>query len=264
MNVAISQPTYLPWSGFFDLIDQVDQFVLLDDVQFVKQSWHRRNRIKSSRGLMWLTVPVVFHGLRGQPISEVAIREPRFWEKHVRAVEVNYGRAPFFENYYPAFRELMQRGAHGGNLLELNIELIRWLAGELNVTTPLVRSSTLHVEAKRSARLVSICKCLGASQYVSPRSAYYLLEDVSLFTDAALKLGFHNYTHPIYEQRFPPFLPFASTLDLLFNHGPESGAIMRSGRGPLLAPEELDQHSSDSIDTGAESCSSRESECSPS
>jgi len=245
VKAAISQPSYLPWSGFFDLIDQVDQFVLLDDAQFVKQSWHQRNRIKSSSGLQWLTVPVMFRGRLGQPLCDVTIREPRFWEKHVRAVEVSYGRARFFESYYPTFQDLLQAGALSGNLLDLNIELIRWLAKELNVTTPMVRSSTLNVEGKRSARLVSICKSLGAAEYVSPRSASYLLEDVSLFNEVALKVWFQNYVHPMYEQRFPPFLPFASTLDLLFNHGPESGAIMRSGRGPLFVPEQLERPSAE-------------------
>ena len=239
MKVAISQPSYLPWSGFFDLVDQVDRFVLLDDAQFVKQSWHQRNRIKSPSGLLWLTVPVIFRGRLGQPLCDVMIREPQFWEKHVRAVEVSYGKARYFERYYPTLKEVLQDRSLSGRLLDLNIELIRWLAKELGVTTPMVRSSTLCVEGKRSARLVSICKLLGAADYVSPRSATYLLEDEGLFNEGGLKIWFQNYTHPTYEQRFPPFLPFASALDLLFNHGPESGGIMRSGRGQPFAPEQL-------------------------
>jgi WbqC-like protein len=239
MKVAISQPGYLPWSGFFDLVDQVDQFVLLDDAQFVKQSWHQRNRIKSSSGLLWLTVPVAFRGRLGQPLCEVMIREPEFSEKHSRAVEVNYGRARYFESYYPMLKEILQNHSHGGRLLDLNIELIQWLAKELTVTTPMVRSSALSVEGKRSARLVSICKLLGAADYMSPRSAIYLLEDVALFQAGGLKVWFQNYTHPSYEQRFPPFVAYASALDLLFNHGPESGEIMRRGRGQPFAPEQL-------------------------
>jgi WbqC-like protein family len=239
VKIAISQPTYLPWSGFFDLIDQVDQFVLLDDAQFVKQSWHQRNRIKSPSGLQWLTVPVVIHGLLGQPICEATIRDHQFWEKHTRAVEVNYGRAPHFDQYYPTLRQILQTGASNGNLANLNIELIQWLAGELVISTPLVRSSTLKLDEKRSAKLVSICKFLGATDYISPRSAEYLLEDRELFQDGGVAVWFQNYKHPAYEQRFPPFAPYASLLDLLFNHGPVSGEIMRSGRGAPLTPEEL-------------------------
>lgn len=239
MKVAISQPSYLPWSGFFDLVDQVDQFVLLDDAQFVKQSWHQRNRIKSTSGLLWLTVPVIFRGRLGQPIYEVMIREPQFWEKHVRAVEVNYGKARYFERYYPSLKKILQDCSQSGRLVDLNIELIRWLGTELEVTTPMVRSSALSIEGTRSARLVSICKLLGGTDYVSPRSASYLIEDGKLFSESGLNVWFQNYTHPTYEQRFPPFVPFASVLDLLFNRGPESGVIMRRGRGRPLAPEEL-------------------------
>lgn len=239
MKIAISQPSYLPWSGFFDLVDQVDQFVLLDDAQFVKQSWHQRNRIKSPSGLLWLTVPVVFRGRLGQPLCEVMIRDTQFWEKHARAVEVNYGKARFFDQYYPALKEILQKCSRGGRLIDLSIELIQWLAKEMNVATPMVRSSALGVEGKRSARLVSVCKLLGAADYVSPRSAVYLLEDERLFMESGLNIWFQNYTHPTYEQRFPPFVPYASALDLLFNHGLESGGIMRSGRGQLFAPEEL-------------------------
>ncbi len=100
MRIAISQPSYLPWLGYFDLIDQVDTFVVLDTVQFEKQSWQQRNRIKTSAGLMWLTVPVVFRGLLGQKILEVEVRDAEFWRKHLRGIEVNYRRAPCFEEYF--------------------------------------------------------------------------------------------------------------------------------------------------------------------
>ncbi len=101
MRIAITQPTYLPWLGYFDLIDQVDTFVVLDTVQFERQSWQHRNRIKTSTGLQWLTVPVVFRDLLGQKILEVEIRDIEFRRKHLRGIEVNYARAPFFEEYFP-------------------------------------------------------------------------------------------------------------------------------------------------------------------
>ena len=239
MKIAISQPGYLPWAGFFDLIDQVDKFVLLDDAQFVKQSWQQRNRIKGPSGLQWLTVPVVFRGRFGQALCEVEIREPGFWEQHLRAVQVNYGKARYFDNYFESFRRILQEQRREAKLVDLNLALIQWLAGELGVTTPMVRSSTLGIEGKRSGRLVAMCSQLGASDYVSPRSATYLLEDLELFAAGASNVWFQNYTHPEYEQRFPPFQPYASALDLLFNTGPESGAIMRSGRGKPFNPQEV-------------------------
>jgi hypothetical protein len=242
VKIAISQPGYLPWTGFFDLIDQVDQFVLLDDAQFVKQSWHQRNRIKSSTGtgLQWLTVPVVFRGCPRQPLCEVKIREPRFRQKHLRSVEVNYGRARYFKHYFPRFREILEKYGPGERLIDLNLALVQWLAVELSIKTPMVRSSTLHLEGHRSGHLVATCERLGATDYLSPRSATYLLNDLSMFAEEGIAVYFHNYSCPEYEQRFPPFLPYASAVDLLFNKGPESGDIMRSGRkAPLPAAEVL-------------------------
>lgn len=239
MKIAISQPGYLPWSGFFDLVDQVDQFVLLDDAQFVKQSWDQRNRIKSSTGLQWLTVPVVFRGRLGQPLCEVEIREPEFWQKHLRSVEVNYGKARYFANYFPRLKEIMEKCRPEQKLIDLNLTLMEWLMVELGVKTPLLRASTLGVEGKRSGRLVSMCKLLGATDYLSPRSAIYLLDDLAMFADVGLKVWFQNYKHPEYDQRFPPFVPYASVLDLLLNKGPEAGEIMRSGRGQAFSPEQV-------------------------
>ncbi len=239
MKIAISQPAYLPWCGFFDLMDQVDQFVFLDDAQFVKQSWHHRNRIKATGALQWLTVPVAYHGKLGQPICDVTIQDPQFAGRHARAVEVNYGRSHYFEEYYPAFRAILQKYSGGGRLVELNLELIGWLARELMISTPTVRSSSLAAEGKRSARLVSMCKLLGATEYLSPRSADYLLGDLPLFQEARVTVLFQNYMHPTYQQRFPPFLAHASVLDLVFNEGPAAGGILRSGRKPALEPKDL-------------------------
>ena len=239
MKIAISQPSYLPWCGFFDLIDQVDQFVLLDDAQFVRHTWHHRNRIKGPTGLQWLTVPVVFRGRLGQTLLDVEVRDMEFRQKHIRAIEVNYGKAPYFEAYFPEVKRILEELGSCGKLVDLNIALIQWLARELGVTTPMVRSSTLGIDEKRSVRLVAMCRQLGAVDYISPRSATYLLEDLAMFEEAGLNVRFQNYTHPEYEQRFPPFASHASILDLLLNKGPDAGAIMRSGRGQPLHPDQV-------------------------
>ena len=217
----------------------MDQFVLLDDAQFVKQSWDQRNRIKASTGLEWLTVPVVFRGRLGQPLCNVEIREPDFWRKHLRSVEVNYGKARYFADYFPRLKEILETHGPRQKLIDLNLALIEWLMAELAVKTPLRRASSLGAEGKRSGRLVSICERLGASDYLSPRSAVYLLDDLAMFEQVGLKVWFQNYKHPEYAQRFPPFLPYASVLDLLFNKGRESGEVMRSGRGRPFTPEQV-------------------------
>jgi len=239
MKVAISQPTYLPWLGYFDLIDQVDTFVLLDTVQFEKQSWQQRNRIKTPMGLQWLTVPVSFRGHFGQKIQDVEIREPEFRRNHLRAVALNYSRAPFFNNYFPRLSAILEE-CSAGRLVDLNVHLLKWLLQELGVGTPLVLASSLGLEGKRTELLAKICQELNARQYLSPiGSAGYLLEEMDVLTDRGLHLLFQNYTHPEYRQSFPPFVAYACVLDLIFNEGDRSMEIIRSGRGMPFLPQDV-------------------------
>lgn len=238
MKIAIAQPTYLPWIGYLDLVDQVDQLVLLDSVQFEKQSWQQRNRIKTPTGLQWLTVPVVFRGRLNQRIADVEIRETEFWRDHLRAIELNYRRAPFFDAYYPALSEIM-RSSSGIRLSELTIALLRWFAEALGIKTPMGRSSELSVEGKRTQLLAEICSLTGATTYVSPLgSADYLLSELAVLTDRGVNVVFQHYEHPSYSQLFPPFQPHASVLDLLLNEGENALPILRTGRRVPFAPEE--------------------------
>jgi hypothetical protein len=240
VKIAIAQPTYLPWLGYFDLLDQVDQFVLLDTVQFEKQSWQQRNRIKTPTGLLWLTVPVVFRGRLGQRILDVEIREAEFWRDHLRAIELNYRRAPFFDPYYPVLSELLPAAASGLRLAELNIRLFRWLAEAMGINTPIVRSSELAANGKRTHLLAEICSLVGATTYVSPLgSADYLLSELPILNARGIDVVFQHYEHPSYHQLFTPFQTHASVLDLMFNEGPNSLAIVRSGRHKAFAPMEV-------------------------
>ena len=243
MKIAIAQPTYLPWLGYFDLLDQVDKFVLLDTVQFEKKSWQQRNRIKTPTGLLWLTVPVVSRGRLGQRIVEVEIREAEFWRDHLRTVELNYRRAPFFDDYYPALSELLPSASSGLRLAELTISLLRWLAEALGIKTPIARSSELAVDGKRTHLLAEICSLSGATTYVSPLgSADYLLNELPVLTGRGVNVVFQHYEHPTYRQLFPPFQTHASALDLLLNEGDKALAIIRSGRRTPFAPEEAALH----------------------
>lgn len=232
-RIAISQPTYLPWMGYLDQIDSVGTFVLLDNVQFEKQSWQQRNRIKTPTGLQWLSVPVIFKGRFGQRINEVEIRED-FAAKHLRALELNYRRAPYFEQYFPVFGALLSKFGQGMYIADLNHELIDWFMGALGIQSSLIRASSLDCEGKRSSLLVSICKRLDAGAYLAASgSAEYLLKELDLFSEVGINVFFHNYIFPQYAQCFPPFIPYACALDVLFNEGPGSAEIFRSGR---LAP----------------------------
>jgi hypothetical protein len=242
VKIAISQPTYLPWLGYFDLIDQVDAFVLLDNVQFEKQSWQQRNRIKTPIGLQWLTVPVMFRGRFGQLIKDVEIRDEEFWRTHLRAIELNYRRSRFFHQY---FDELSSRLKYtpGTLLTDLNGRLLEWFMGVMGIQTRLVRSSQLQQSGRRTELLANICASLGADQYISPLgSAVYLLEEGNVLVDKGVEVVFQHYEHPRYWQLFPPFQPYASILDLVFNEGERSLEILRSGRRtPFSASQVIEQ-----------------------
>jgi hypothetical protein len=239
LKIAICQPTYLPWLGYFDLMDQVDGFVLLDSVQFEKQSWQHRNRIKTPTGLQWLTVQVSYRGRFGQQIDQVEIRDPEFARKHLRGIELSYRRTPYFDSYYPELADVLN-GHSKGMLADLNIGLLRWFCGVLGVQTPMVRSSAMQAAGRRSELLVNICGELKADSYLSPPgSAEYLMSDLELFVNAGVEVGFHHYEHPEYSQPFPPFCPYAAALDLLFNEGPKSLEILRGGRRVALLPAQL-------------------------
>lgn len=240
MRVAICQPTYLPWLGYFDLIDQVDVFVLLDTVQFERQSWQQRNRIKTPTGLQWLTVPVVFRGRLDQRICDVEIRNCDFSRAHVRALELNYSRAPYFLKLSHELFSILKESKPGSKLLDLNVRLLHLLVSTLGIRTPLILASSLNEEGKRTELLANLCQHLGAVEYVSPLgSAEYLLGDLEIMTGAKIDVTFQHYVHPEYQQRFPPFLPFASVIDLFFNEGERALEIIRSGRRTPFRPEQV-------------------------
>jgi WbqC-like protein family len=243
MKIAISQPTYLPWIGYLDLIDQVDTFVLLDNVQFEKQSWQQRNRIKTPTGLQWLTVPVRFRGRFGQLINEVEIRDIGFCRNHLRAIELNYRRAPFFDAYFEELSSRMTttiRRSSAALMADLDIDLLEWFMEVLGIQTRMLRSSHLKQPGKRTELLANICASLGAKQYVSPLgSAAYLLQDLDVLLNKDLEVIFQRYEHPQYRQLFPPFCPYSSTLDLIFNEGERALDILRSGRRTPFLPEEV-------------------------
>jgi len=240
MKIAISQPTYLPWAGYFDLIDQVDAFVLLDNVQFEKQSWQHRNRIKTPAGLQWLTVPVRCRGRFGQLINEAEIREVGFWRTHLRAIELNYRRAPFFDRYFDELRNRLTKASEALRLVELDVHLLEWFMGVLGVGTPLLLSSHTGQCGKRTELLANLCGALGATQYVSPiGSAAYLLKEMQILQERGIDVIFQHYEHPQYRQLFPPFYAFASVLDLIFNEGEHALEIVRSGRRQGLCPDQV-------------------------
>lgn len=234
MIAVIMQPTYLPWTGYFDLMDTADVFVILDTVQFEKQAWQQRNRIKVGKDeAKWLTVPVVQE--LGQLISAVRTEPGNPWRrKHWGTIEQFYRKAPYWKEYSPGLAAIY--AAPGDSLMQMNIALITFLKEQLGIKTPLVMASTLPVSGEKVSLLTDMCHHLNANVYVSPVRAADYIEKDNTFAAQGITLHYHRYEHPAYAQQFEGFLPFMSVIDLLFNEGPRSLGIIRSGRGTYEPP----------------------------
>jgi len=236
---VIAQPTFLPWLGWFDLADQSHVTIILDDVAFSKQSWQQRNRIRTRNGLEYLTVPVKTSGRLGQRIMDCELADKPFVEKMLKSLQANYAKAPFFETTIDELAMTMRVAASTGRLDELNCALISWMAIKLEITSPMIRASTLGVGGQRGEHVAGICERVSANRYLSPAGAEsYLVKDKEAFDRRGISVWIHVYNHPQYVQRFSPFVPYASALDLIFNVGPAAAGVMRSGRVPARGLEE--------------------------
>lgn len=224
-TLAAHQPQYLPWLGFFDKVAQADVFVLLDNVQFKKNEWQNRNRIKGASGPQWITVPV--RRRFPQTIAEVEVRDTEPWRrKHLRALDSNYRRAAHFEEVMAPIAEVLEQ--RQTRLAPLNIELIRRLMRQLGIETRIVLGSAVEAREDPTLRLIDLCLQMGADTYLSGAGGDYL--DQSAFAAAGISLRFQAYRHPTYPQLYGDFEPYMSVVDLLMNCGPGSFSIIASGR----------------------------------
>ncbi len=226
MKIAIHQPQYLPWLGYFDKMDQADIFVLLDDVQYKKNEWQNRNKLRNSRSWQWITVPVLYEF--GERIMDVKINNRFDWcGKHAKSLEHNYSRTEHFERYFPFFRAAFKQKWE--LLAEINICFIRFLKDALGIKTELVRSSSLGVKDTKTERLVEICRALKADTYISGSGGSEYLDE-ERFSASGISLEYHDYVHPEYRQAYKGFYPEMSVVDLLFCHGGKSLSIIKEGR----------------------------------
>ena len=222
MKLAIHQPQYMPWCGYFHKIACADLFVLLDDVQYKKNEWQHRNRIRTSQGWQWFSVPNQYQF--PQKISDVRVNNAMRWqEKHWRSLCASYGKAAFFNRY----REEFERFFAGSwdFLSPLNCDSVRLLARLLGIHTPMELSSPHHFPGASTERLVNICRHFNADIYLSGAGGKEYL-DVSLFEKAGISVEFQEFSCPVYAQHWSrdaaDFIPGLSAVDLLFNCGEES------------------------------------------
>ena len=221
--VSIHQPEHLPWLGFFDKLRRSDVFVLLDNVQYRKNYFQNRNKIRTATGWQWLTVPVMRRSL-GKPICEVMVDQHHDWRRASwTAIQQHYHRAPYWVRYAPFLEQLYAQAWE--RLVDLNCAIIQWMVAQLGLTTTLVRGSDLSSTGRASDLLLGQCQELGATTYLSgPFGRAYL--DGQVFERAGIAVQFHEFRHPVHPQVYPSFEPSMSTVDLLLNMGPDSLSVI--------------------------------------
>jgi len=212
MKVGIIQSNFLPWRGYFDFIREVDLFVLHDDLQYTKGDWRNRNKIKTSNGVQWITVPVHYQHT-DQLIEETSIDNSKPWARSMlNKIRNSYRKVPFFEPYFSELSDLLLEPA--ASISDLNLCLINWVCTHLEIQTPITFSREYNPQGTKTERLIGILEQVGATTYLSGPSAQDYLEPV--------RLEYKSYDYPEYEQLYPPFEPAVSVIDLLFMVGEQA------------------------------------------
>jgi hypothetical protein len=220
MRCVILQPSYIPWRGYFDLIHRSDVFVFYDDVQYDKNGWRNRNRIKTPRGTQWLTIPVPQRGIvSGKiPINAVTPIGDTWPREHFETLQRSYAEAPYFDAEW--LRRLYENPAT--LLADFTIATTIEIAARLGIRdTRFLRSSELQATGHKTDRVIEVLREVGATHYLSGPSARDYIEPEK-FADAGIELEWMTYEYPEYPQLHPPYDPFVTVLDLLFMTGPDA------------------------------------------
>lgn len=222
MLLTIHQPNFLPWPGFFHKWMISDAMLLLDTVQYEKNEWQNRNRIKTAQGAQWMTVPVNYRF--PQTIREVGIADRRWPRKLSISIEQAYARAPYTQDYWPEVKRILHEPFD--LLRDLNAELIRLMGGFLGCTAPLHMASDFGVtNTDPTGRLLELCAALKADAYLSGQEGRIYL-DRDVFASQGISLYFQRAQAPVYTQLHGEFASHLSILDLLFNLGPKAAALV--------------------------------------
>jgi hypothetical protein len=229
MKLAIHQPHYAPWLGYFAKWAAADLFVFLDTVQYVKNGWQNRNRIKTPEGPRWLTVPV--RARLGTLIRDVIVDTSQPWgARHFAMLENAYGAAPWWVRHRDDLEAFYW--SDWDRLSPVAVSSARWLADKLGIATPTRLASEMALpddaQGDATARLVALCRSVGADTYLAGQNgALYM--DVAQFAKAGITVQTQQYEHPVYAQEHGEFVPFLSALDLLLSHGDEALGILSGG-----------------------------------
>jgi hypothetical protein len=234
-KLGIIQSNYIPWKGYFDIINSVDEFILYDDAQYSKGSWRNRNQIKTAQGLKWLTVPVALRSNLGIKIRDVKIADSQWAKKHWGSLVTNYSAAPYFSEFGPLIHSIYEKPF--AFLSDLNFEFITLICKILEIKTKITWSSEYPINDEDSnLKLLSYCKKTGSNSYLSGPSAKAYI-DLSVFDKNSITVSYYDYdNYPEYPQLFGPFVQNVSVLDLIFNTGASAKTYLQSNSSLFQRP----------------------------
>ena len=224
------QPAYLPWLGYFHRLMLSDLHVVLDSVPASKGDFSNRNRIRTPQGWSWLTVPMTGSRMTTS-IHELQTDPKQQWqERHWKTIETAYRKAPYFHMFEPVVREAVL--APAPTLERACLNVLEPLTQAFGIATPIVFAKDLDLHERKSELVLEICRKTKATTYISgPLGRHYLDRDA--FTRASVEVRFHDYVHPVYPQVYDGFVPLLSAIDVLFNCGPQAGAVIADKQPPL-------------------------------
>lgn len=225
-KIAILQSNYIPWKGYFDMIQMVDEFILYDDMQYTRRDWRNRNKIKTANGLQWLTIPVEVKGKYFQKINETLISDPKWAKDHWATIAHTYAKAKYFKEFKAPFEEFYLSTTET-LLSKVNHQLICIVNEILGIKTKISWSGDYTLADGKTERLLSLVQQAGGTEYISGPAAKDYVEE-QLFADAGVQLTWMDYSgYPEYTQLHPPFEHGVTVLDLIFNTGQDATQYLK-------------------------------------
>ena len=220
------QPVYMPWLGLFHKIALADIFCVFDIVQYQRKDFNNRNKIKTASGPIWLSVPVKSSGRLNSLISDIEIINDGWHIKHLKSIELNYKKTPYFDRYYQDLQKILS--AQYQYLVDLNFDILVYVLNVLGIEVKIVKASDYSFEGLKSDLVLDMCVKLDAEIYIFGEQGKNYA-DIDSFSNRDISLYFQSYNHPVYKQANRDFLPYMSIFDLLFNEGDRSLDILLSG-----------------------------------
>ncbi len=239
MILTAHQPVYLPWLGLFHKIALADRFVSFNQVQYQPKEWNNRNRIKTTNGPIWMTVPVLRKGYLEKKICDIAINNDTPWaRKHWKSIQVNYTQTPYYRKYADFFEDTYSR--QWEKLVALNEYMLGWFLDTLGIATAVDSAGDYDFQGQKEELVIDMCRQIGAEVYIFGTQGKDYADEAA-FREAGITPLFQDYRHPVYSQLYGNFQSHLSIVDLLFNYGDDSLDILMSGN---LDRKSLEQHCS--------------------